>query len=143
MHFQKGSQGKFSKKRIKELEGSLPEIALHSSHRERLADEAERDIVDLKKAQFMMDKIGEEYFGYITGVTPFGLFVELEDLFIEGLVHITSLTDDYYIYLENQHMLKGETKGKTYTLGERVSVRVEGVSIEKREIDFSLLKKTL
>jgi ribonuclease R len=138
-----GKKGKFSKKRTKELEESLPVIAEHSSERERLAQEAERDIVDLKKAQFMMNKIGEEYCGYITGVTSFGFFVELENLFVEGLVHVSSLEDDYYIYLEDRYMLKGERKGKTYSLGDRVCIRVENVSIEKREIDFSLLKKTL
>jgi ribonuclease R len=136
-------KGRLSKKRIKELKALLPEVAMHSSHRERLAEEAERDIVDLKKAQFMIDRIGEEYIGYITGVTPFGLFVELEELFIEGLVHIATLQDDYYSYLENQHMLKGEYGGKSYSLGEKIWVRVENVSIEKREIDFSLLKKSL
>jgi ribonuclease R len=136
-------KGKLPAKRFRELEESLPSIAEHTSNRERTADDAERDIVDLKKAQFMMNKIGEEYFGYITGVTPFGLFVELEDLFVEGLVRMADLADDYYIYIENQYMLKGEHKGKTYSLGDRVYVRVENVSIEKREIDFSLLKKTL
>lgn len=134
---------RLSKKRIKELEETLPKIAEQSSNMERSADEAEREIVDLKKAQFMLNKIGEEYFGYVSGVTPFGFFVELEDLFVEGLVHVTNLKDDYYLYLENQHMLKGESRGKTYRLGDRVYVRVANVSLEKREIDFSLLKKSL
>ena len=126
------------KNKVDFLKKSLPAIAKHSSLRERVAMEAEREIVDLNKVHFMMDKIGEEFLGFITGVTLFGIFVELENMFVEGLVHVTSIKDDYYIYHEKKHSIVGEHKGKVYRIGDKVKVEVENVSIEKRQIDFVL-----
>jgi len=100
--------------------------------------EAEREIIDLNKVHFMMDKIGEQYTGFITGVTSFGIFVELEDMFVEGLVHVTSMKDDYYIYHEKKHSIIGEHKRKVYRIGDQVKIAVENISIEKRQIDFVL-----
>ena len=118
----------------------LPEIAEHASQRERLADDAERDVVELKKVEFMRDKLGQEYHGVITGVTRFGLFVELADLFVEGLLHITELPD-YYVYHADRFCLIGEHSGQIYRLGDRVLVRVDNVNVTRRQIDFSLLAK--
>ena len=129
---------RLQQKKIDVLKKSLPAIAEHSSLRERVAMEAEREILDLNKARFMMDKIGEEYSGFITGVKSYGVFVELEDLFVEGLVHVTSIKDDYYIYHEEKHSIIGEHRGKIYRLGDKVKVEVENVSLEKRQIDFVL-----
>ncbi len=126
------------KNKIDFLKKSLPAIAEHCSLRERVAMEAEREIIDLNKAHFMMDKIEEEFSGFITGVTSFGIFVELEDLFVEGLVHISSIKDDYYIYHEEKHSIIGEHKKKVYRIGDKVKIAVENVSMGKRQIDFVL-----
>jgi ribonuclease R len=118
----------------------LPEIAEHSSQRERVAMEAEREIVDRKKVQFMRDKVGQEFNGYISGVLPFGIFVELEDFAIEGLVHLTRLPEDHYQFLEMKHTLIGERRKKALRLGDRVRVRVEAANLERRQVDFSLIQ---
>ncbi len=116
----------------------LPEIASHTSGRERKAMEAEREIADLKKAQFMRDKVGSEFDGFISGVTSFGFFVELKDYFIEGLVHVSSLSDDYYVFDEKKHSLIGESKKRVFRLADRVRVRLKNVDLERRRIDMSL-----
>jgi ribonuclease R len=118
----------------------LPEIAEHSSQRERVAMEAEREIVDRKKVQFMRDKVGQAFKGYISGVLPFGIFVELDDFFIEGLVHLTRLPEDHYQFLERKHTLIGERTKKAFRLGDHVRVRVEAANVERRQVDFSLIQ---
>jgi ribonuclease R len=130
--------GKMTEKRRQRWENRLPEIAEHSSQRERVAMEAEREIVDRKKVQFMRDKVGQELNGYISGVLPFGFFVELEDFFIEGLVHLTRLPEDRYQFLEMKHTLIGERSKKAFRLGDRVRVRVDAANLERRQIDFSV-----
>lgn len=130
---------KVSPRKIEQLKKSLPLIAEHSSERERNAMDAEREIIDLNKVRFMMDKTGETFSGFITGVTAFGIFVELEDMFVEGLVHVNSMKDDYYIYHEKKHSLIGDHKNKVYRIGDEVKIAVESVSIEKRQIDFVLV----
>ena len=116
----------------------LSEIAAHTSERERRAVEAERDTTSLKQAQFMLDKIGEEYEGIISSVTNFGLFVELENT-IEGLVHVSYMTDDYYRFDDRQMMMIGEHTGKQYRIGAEVTVRVVAVKPEESAIDFELV----
>lgn len=116
----------------------LPEIARHTSERERLAVDAERETDDLKKAQFMEDKIGEEFDGIISGVTNFGIFVELENT-IEGLVHVSYLTDDYYRYEEQHYAMIGERTGNVFRIGDQIRVRVLQVNIEERSIDFEVV----
>ena len=113
-------------------------VGEETSSRERRAMEAEREIVSFLKTGFMVDKVGETYSGFITGVTSFGLFVELEKLFVEGLVHVTSLHDDYYHYDEKGHLLTGERRGKTFRIGDEIKVYVDRVDVEKRQIDFKL-----
>lgn len=131
----------FSAHRRDVLEKLLPEIAQTSSERERASMEAEREAVDLKKVRFLADKEGEEFFGFITGVTAFGFFVELEEMFVEGLVHISSIPDDYYIYEEKQHRLIGRTHRRIFRLADRVRVRVEKVHLIKRQADFRLVEE--
>jgi len=132
-------RGEMAEKRAQRWEKKLPEIAEHSSLRERVAMEAEREIVDRKKVQFMRDKLGQEYNGYISGVLPFGIFVELEDFFIEGLVHLTRLPEDRYEYLETKHTLAGKYSHRSFRLGDRVRVKVEAASLERRQVDFGLV----
>ena len=91
--------------RCEELEEELPETARHTSEMERRADEAERELLQWKKVRFMADKVGDEYEGFVTGVAPFGLFVELVEHYVEGLVHVSSMADDYYRFVEQQHVL--------------------------------------
>jgi len=129
--------GKLVGKRLEELNAKVPIIADQSSTRERVADEAERETVDLKKAEYMADKIGEEYEGIISGVTSFGMFVELDNT-IEGLIRLSSLVDDYYIYDSEHHLLLGERKKKIYRMGDTIKIKVSRVDIAQKEIDFVL-----
>ncbi len=120
-------------------EVSLEEIARSSSTTERRAMEAERDIVNLKKCQFIEDKVGETYCGMITSVLAFGFFVELLDIFVEGLVHVSSLGDDFYQYEEERHRLIGMNRRREFGIGTPVKVLVHKVDLERREIDFRLI----
>ncbi len=120
------------------LAEKLPGQAEHCSKRERIAMEAERDVITMLKLEFMKDKVGEVYDGIITGVLQFGFFVQLHDLFVEGLVHVSSLNDDYYHYVEKLHLLRGEKKKSSYRIGDTVRVRVDRVDAVRKRIDFSL-----
>jgi ribonuclease R len=124
--------------RREELTDDLPEIARHTSERERRADDAERELVQWKKVRFMADKVGDEFDGYITGVTAFGLFIELIEHFVEGLVHISTMADDYYRFVERAHILHGENTGREYRLGDRVTVQIIKVDMERRQVDLGL-----
>jgi ribonuclease R len=126
--------------RVEELEEDLPEIARHTSEMERRADDAERELVQWKKVRFMADKVGDEFDGYVTGVAAFGIFIELTEHFVEGLVHISSMADDYYRFLEATHALRGENTHKVYRLGDRVRVQVVRVDMERRQIDLGLVE---
>jgi ribonuclease R len=133
--------GKYSKTERERVARTLPEIALQTSTLERNATEAEREIIDLKKAQFMKEKVGESFEGFVSGVTGFGVFVELNEYFVEGLVHISSLLDDYYIFDEPRHRLIGESTNKSFSVGDDITVIIEGVDIARRQIDMLLAKK--
>jgi ribonuclease R len=132
--------GRMSEERREELADELPEIARHTSERERRADDAERELVQWKKVRFMTDKVGDEFNGYITGVTSFGLFIELIEHFVEGLVHISTMADDYYRFVERAHILRGENTGRVYRLGDQVQVQVVKVDMERRQVDLGLLE---
>jgi ribonuclease R len=119
-------------------ERRLKEVAERSSYTERRADEAERELVDWKKVRFMSDKVGEVYEGVVTGVTSFGLYVELVEYFVEGLVHISTLVDDYYHYNEEAHTLRGESTGRIFRLADRVTVLVAKVDLVQRRIELSI-----
>ncbi len=125
--------------RYDELEEDLPETAKHTSEMERRADEAERELLQWKKVRFMADKVGDEYEGYVTGVAPFGLFIELIEHYVEGLVHISSMADDYYRFVEQHHVLRGENTKKVYRLGDKVNVQVVRVDMERRQVDLGLV----
>jgi ribonuclease R len=116
----------------------LPEIARHTSERERRANDAERELVQWKKVRFMADKVGDEFDGYVTGVSAFGLYIELIEHFVEGMVHVSTMADDYYRFVERAHVLRGEKNGRVYRLGDRVTVQVIRVDLERRQIDLGL-----
>ncbi|MGM0125060.1 ribonuclease R [Enterococcus sp. AZ194] len=118
---------------------ALPEIAEHSSRMERRAVEAEREVDSLKKAEFMADKVGEEFDGIISSVVKFGLFIELPNT-VEGLIHINELKQDYFHFLENHLALVGERTGMTFKIGQKVRIKVVKSDPETREIDFELLE---
>jgi ribonuclease R len=132
--------GELTDARREELEDDLPETARHTSEMERRADEAERELVQWKKVRFMADKVGDEYEGYVTGVTAYGLFIELIEHYVEGLVHISSMADDYYRFIEQQHVLRGENTRKVYRLGDKVRVQVVRVDMERRQVDLGLVE---
>jgi ribonuclease R len=116
----------------------LPRIGEITSERERIADEAERESIKIKQVEFMQDKLGEEYEGLISGVVPFGFFIRLDHLLAEGLVRVSSLYDDYYIFDEKRQRWVGRTTRKIYKLGDRVKVQVVRVDRDRKEIDFVL-----
>jgi ribonuclease R len=132
--------GRMTTQRREELEEDLPEFARHTSERERRAADAERELVQWKKVRFMADKVGDEFEGYITGVTAFGLFIELIEHFVEGLVHISTMANDYYRFVERAHILRGENTAKEYRLGDRVAVQVVKVDMERRQVDLGLVE---
>ena len=122
--------------------GSAPESdhlqswAEHCSEREQAAVEAERESVKLKQVEYIRQHLGEQFAGVVSGVTKFGVFVEISDLLVEGMVHVRDLDDDYYEYDDRTYSLMGRDTGKTYRLGDRVEVQVAGANLETREIDF-------
>ncbi|MEN1967261.1 ribonuclease R [Lentibacillus sp. N15] len=127
------------KRTIKKWKERLPEIARHTSSTERAAVDAERDTDDLKKAEYMNDRIGEEYTGVISSITNFGMFVELENT-VEGLVHVSTLTDDFYHYDEQSHALIGERTANIYRIGDEVEVRVTSVNLDEYKVDFEMIQ---
>ncbi len=131
-------EGDISKETISRWGGIMDEIADHTSDRERRAVEAERDTDALKKAQFMMDKIGEEFEGMVSSITNFGIFVELPNT-VEGLVHISNMTDDYYRFEDRMMVMVGERTGRQFRIGDEVRVRVANVVIEESSVDFEIV----
>jgi ribonuclease R len=123
-----------------DMSEDLPEGARHTSEMERRADDAERELVQWKKVKFMADKVGDEFEGYVTGVAAFGLFVELIEHFVEGLVHVSTMADDYYRFVEDAHLLRGENTHKVYRLGDKVKVQVIRVNMEVRQVDLGLVE---
>ena len=122
---------------------SMATLGEHSSMCERRADDATRDAMDWLKCEFMQDKVGGGYSGTVSGVTSFGLFLELDEVFVEGLVHVTSLPSDYYSFDPVGHRLTGKRSGKVYRLGDRVDIIVARVDLDERKIDFELADKAV
>jgi ribonuclease R len=120
---------------------AIERIAVRSSDRERVAESAERESVDLKKVQYMERHLGEVFDGTISGVTAFGFFVTLDDVFVDGLVHVNSLEDDYYVFQEHAYRLVGERTRRTFRLGDRVTVLVSRVDRAERLVDFVLVTR--
>ncbi len=137
-----GDGGKRAFRQLAIATERLGEVAEHTSKRERVAMEAERDVVEMKKLQYMQQHVGEQFDGYITGVTNFGFFVELEELFVEGLVHLSTLSDDLYSYAEKQHSLIGRRSGTVFRIGDAARVTVVSVSPGTRRIEFVLAAHT-
>lgn len=130
-------KGRLDSSELKRLEKRVEKVSEHASTQERIAEKLERDVRDLKKAEYMADKINEEYTGIISSVTSFGFFVQLENM-IEGLVRIEALKDDYYEYDQESLKLIGEISNKEYKIGDEVQVIVKNVNIKYQEIDFVL-----
>lgn len=126
---------KFKKDKLKTME----DASSHCSMTERRADDATRDVVGWLKCEFMQDKLGETYQGIVSGVTSFGLFIELKDIFVEGLVHISSLENDYYVYDNVRQRLTGRASGVVYSIGDALKVQVVRVDLDQRQIDFELV----
>ena len=123
-------------------EGDLETLGRHCSTTERRADEATRETSDALKAEFMSERVGETFPGVVTGVTGFGLFVELEGLYLEGLIHVTALASDYYVFDAKAQRLVGERSGVSYAVGDRLAVKVARVSVEERKIDLVPAEET-
>ena len=115
----------------------MPGVAEQASKTERRAEEAEREVIKLKKVQYMRKHIGDVYEGVISGITAYGMYVELENT-VEGMIHVSSLRDDYYRFLEEEYCLVGEMTGRTFKLGERVKIIVEDADPLMKTIDFIL-----
>ena len=128
-----------SAERMNELRTSMPEIARQSSEREKVAVDAERASVKVMQIEYMKRHIGDEFDGVITGVMEFGLFVELRDILIQGLVHVRELDDDYYMYDERQYALRGRSRGRQYRLGDKVRVRIASVVPQQRELNLTIV----
>ena len=124
-------------------EAILEQLGEQCSMSERRADEATRDVTNWLKCEFMKDRVGETFPGVVTAVTGFGLFVELTDIYVEGLVHVTALPGDYYHFDPVHHRLAGERTGRSFRLGDTVEVRVMRVDLDERKIDFEMAEKTL
>lgn len=133
-------RGRLDDRKIAHYEKILPEIAMQSSRMERRADEAERDTVKLKKAEYMKEHLGEIYEGVISGVTNYGIYVELDNT-VEGMVHVNSMVNDYYYFDEIHYELVGQDSGVKYKLGERVLVQVRRVDMASKTIDFRLINR--
>ena len=126
---------------IEKLHKKLPEIGIQCSTKERNAADAEREIVDIFKLQYMENKVGLIFDGTITGVNSFGFFVEIDDILVEGLVPMRNLTDDYYTYVETDYLIRGKRRGNFFRLGDRVKVEVEKVDTLKQHLDFIVIEK--
>ncbi len=131
-------RGRLGEERVAHYREILPEVAKHSSETERRADEAERETDKLKKVEYMEERIGEEYEGVISGITSYGIYVELPNT-VEGLVHVSKLPGDYFRYDENRYEMVGDATGESYKLGMPVKVRVEDCDRFNRTIDFGIV----
>ncbi len=127
--------GEGGKPQVKPLAALCQDI----SERDRTAEAASREMVDFMKALFMRDKVGERFRGHVSGVANFGIFVELEDIFVEGMVPLEFMTDDYYAYIPEEHAVLGRRTGRRFRLGDPVTVRVEGVELASRRVTFQLM----
>ena len=130
-------KGSLNDERLEHYSKILPDVCQHSSVRERLADDVEREVDKLKKAEYMLDHIGEEYEGVISGVTNWGIYVELPNT-VEGLVQISKIAGDFYVFNESSYELIGQAKGRRFGLGDRVKIIVNAVDITMRAVDFVL-----
>jgi len=131
---------KMPHKRREQLLALLPSICDQSSERERIAMDAERASVKVMQVEYMRRHVGEEFHAIISGVTNFGLFVEITDLLVEGLIRVRDMEDDYYVFDEKKYALIGRRSKKRYRLGDKIRIQVVRVDPEEREIDFVLVR---
>jgi ribonuclease R len=122
------------------VERALPAAAAQSSARERRAEEAEREVLEWKKVIFMRDKVGQAFSGIITGVAPFGLFVELDEIFVQGMVPVATIGSDYWVFREREHRLRGDATSRELRLGDHVLVEVKSIDEDRHQIEFRLLE---
>jgi ribonuclease R len=122
------------------VERALPAAAAQSSARERRAEEAEREVLEWKKVIFMRDKVGQAFRGIITGVAPFGLFVELDEIFVQGMVPVATIGSDYWVFREREHRLRGDATSRELRLGDHVVVEVKSIDEDRHQIEFRLLE---
>ena len=134
------SSGALHGERRNEIERAHPLYAQQSSDRERRAEEAEREVLEWKKVIFMRDKVGDEYTGIVTGVAPFGLFVELDEIFVQGMVPVATIGGDFWRYHDRSHRMIGESTHRELRLGDHVKVRVESIDEDRHQIEFRLLE---
>jgi ribonuclease R len=126
--------------RREQIERAHPLYAAQSSERERRADEAERDVLEWKKVIFMRDKVGDEFAGTVTGVAPFGVFVELDEIFVQGMVPVATIGGDFWLYREREHRLRGESSSRELRLGDKVRIAVKSIDEDRHQIEFRLLE---
>ena len=126
--------------RLEEIGRAHPQYAIQSSERERRAEEAEREVLEWKKVIFMRDKVGNEYTGIVTGVASFGLFVELDEIFVQGMVPVATIGGDFWRYHEKEHRMRGESTSRELRLGDHVKIRVESIDEDRHQIEFRLLE---
>ncbi|MFL6246201.1 MAG: ribonuclease R [Thermoanaerobaculia bacterium] len=126
--------------RRQKIEAAHPAYALQSSERERRAEEASREVLEWKKVIFMRDKVGNEYTGIVTGVAPFGLFVELDEIFVQGMVPVATIGGDFWRFHDREHAMRGESTNRELRLGDPVKIRVESIDEDRHQIEFRLLE---
>ena len=134
------ANGPLHGKRLDEIERAHLTYAAQSSERERRAEEASREVLEWKKVMFMRDKVGETFTGIVTGVAPFGLFVELDEIFVQGLVPVATIGGDFWRFAEHEHRLRGESTARELRLGDHVKIQVESIDEDRRQIEFRLLE---
>jgi ribonuclease R len=126
--------------KLEAIERAHPLMAAQSSDRERRADDAEREVLEWKKVIFMRDKVGDKFSGIITGVAPFGIFVELDEIFVQGMVPVATIGEDYWQFREREHRLRGEASNREMRLGDKVVIEVHSIDEDRHQIEFRLLE---
>jgi len=134
------ANGPMQGERLQKIEALHPQLASQSSDRERRAEEASREVLEWKKVIFMRDKLGEQFTGIITGVLPFGVFIALDAIFVQGLVPVATIGGDFWRFAEREHRLRGNSSSRELRLGDHVIVEVHAIDEDRRQIEFRLLE---
>ena len=134
------ARGPLYGQKLEEIERAHPAMAAQASERERRADDAEREVLEWKKVIFMRDKVGQTFSGIITGVAPFGLFVELDEIFVQGMVPVATIGGDYWQFREREHRLRGESSAREMRLGDKALIEVKSIDEDRHQIEFRLLE---
>jgi ribonuclease R len=126
--------------RLAEVERAHPLYAAQSSDRERRADEASREVLEWKKVIFMRDKVGLKFTGIVTGVAAFGLFIELDEIFVQGMVPVATIGGDFWVFREREHRLRGDSTGREMRLGDKVTIEVKSIDEDRHQLEFRLIE---